>query len=300
MNSEPSLKWVRFDLFHENHYCMMGYVCVLTCFYFSASLLRTKHHENEKHMPCFNSCGAISRLVSTTRVLLRKRKRFWSIFSNVAHRPEYDSIGAFKRISQTFQEATSLLLHIYQCNKREFEFSIRSLTNKSVPKANVTPVVSNRAQSTLPDVTPPPPPTPLPEVTVLPDLNNRTEAKFSGGKKLILIIDLDMTLVHAIHEEESIGLFLNWLHGASESNEEDEWKKTLKDQIHTVELFYVDDNGSARMSNLLIKIRPGVREMLQTLSNSYEMIVYTQGENQYAEKVMQIIDPDKYPSFHSI
>ena len=117
--------------------------------------------------------------------------------------------------------------------------------------------------------------------------------KFLGGKKLVLIIDLDMTLVHAIHEEESTGLFLNWLHGASESNEEDEWKKTLKDQVHSVELFYVDDNGSARVSKLLIKIRPGVREMLQRLASSYEMIVYTQGENQYAEKVMQIIDPDK-------
>ena len=121
--------------------------------------------------------------------------------------------------------------------------------------------------------------------------------KFLGGKKLILIIDLDMTLVHAIHEEESMGLFLNWLHGASESNEEDEWKKTLKDQVHSIELFYVDDNGSARMSKLLIKIRPGVREMLQMLANSYEMIVYTQGENQYAEKVMQIVDPDKYSLF---
>ena len=118
-----------------------------------------------------------------------------------------------------------------------------------------------------------------------------------GGKKLILIIDLDMTLVHAIHEEESIGLFLNWLHGASESNEEDEWKKTLKDQVHSIELFYVDDNGIGRMSKLRIKIRPGVREMLQMLANSYEMIVYTQGENQYAEKVMQIVDPDKYSLF---
>lgn len=293
MSSEPTLKWVRFDLFHENRYCMMGYVRVLTCFHFSASLLRAINHESERRLPCFISCGATSRLVFTTHDLLKRKRRSWSIFSNVAQRPEVDAIGAFKRIPQSFQEATGLLLHIYQCKKREFEFSIRSLTNKSVPKANASPVLSNRAQSSLPDITSPPPATPLPEVTVLPELSNRKEVKFLGGKKLVLIIDLDMTLVHAIHEEESIGLFLNWLHGASESNEEDEWKKTLKDQVHSVELFYVDDNGSARVSKLLIKIRPGVREMLQTLASSYEMIVYTQGENQYAEKVMQIIDPDK-------
>ena len=33
--------------------------------------------------------------------------------------------------------------------------------------------------------------------------------------------------------------------------------------------------------------------MLRTQAASYEMIVYTQGEDQSAEKVMEFIDPDK-------
>ena len=187
-----------------------------------------------------------------------------------------------------------MLIHIYQCNKREFEYSLRSMMNKclNVTQSHVS-VKRPQVLSNMPSVPPVSSVTQLSYVTVLPELDNRAEVRFLEGKKLILIIDLDMTLVHAIHEEESMGLFLNWLHGASESNEEDEWKQALKDQIHSIELFYVDDNGSAHMSKLLIKIRPGVREMLQTLANTYEMIVYTQGESQYAERVMQILDPGK-------
>lgn len=101
-----------------------------------------------------------------------------------------------------------------------------------------------------------------------------------------------MTLVHAIHEEEGIARFNNWLYGASRSAEEEAWKQTLRPQLHAFDLVYIDEEGAQRLSHLLIKVRPGVQALLHTLASSYEMMVYTQGEDQYAEKVMQFIDPD--------
>ena len=146
--------------------------------------------------------------------------------------------------------------------------------------------------------------TPVPDVkaTPLSDLKGSLPSNPRGTplprsqpaqSKLILIIDLDLTLVHAIHEDEAIARFNNWLYGASRSAEEDQWKQTLRPQLHSFELMYIDDEGTQRVSHLLMKVRPGVQFLLRTLAASYEMIVYTQGEDQYAEKVMEFIDPDK-------
>ena len=132
-------------------------------------------------------------------------------------------------------------------------------------------------------------------VVRLPDLPSTLPlppTPHSFQSKLILIIDLDMTLVHAIHEEEGIARFNNWLYGASRSAEEEAWKQTLRPQLHAFDLVYIDEGGAQRLSHLLIKVRPGVQALLHTLASSYEMMVYTQGEDQYAEKVMQFIDPD--------
>ena len=132
-------------------------------------------------------------------------------------------------------------------------------------------------------------------VVRLPDLPSTLPlppTPHSFQSKLSLIIDLDMTLVHAIHEEEGIARFNNWLYGASRSAEEEAWKQTLRPQLHAFDLVYIDEEGAQRLSHLLIKVRPGVQALLHTLASSYEMMVDTQGEDQYAEKVMQFIDPD--------
>ena len=132
-------------------------------------------------------------------------------------------------------------------------------------------------------------------VVRLPDLPSTLPlppTPHSFQSQLILIMDLDMTLVHAIHEEEGIARFNNWLYGASRSAEEEAWKQTLRPQLHAFDLVYIDEEGAQRLSHLLIKVRPGVQALLHTLASSYEMMVYTQGEDQYAEKVMQFIDPD--------
>ena len=60
-----------------------------------------------------------------------------------------------------------------------------------------------------------------------------------------------------------------------------------------IDLSYIDDNGNNRSSNLLLKIRPGVHEFLSTLAQYFELIIYTQGEEQYAQQVIKILDPQE-------
>lgn len=43
-----------------------------------------------------------------------------------------------------------------------------------------------------------------------------------------------------------------------------------------------------------MKLRPGVRELLNKLKNKYELVVYTQGEADYARNVIYALDPEKY------
>lgn len=108
---------------------------------------------------------------------------------------------------------------------------------------------------------------------------------------MILIVDIDLTIVHAIHDDESIDRFKLWLNEESSSSDENDWKKALRLQLEEIELSYIDDNGNSRLSKLLLKVRPGVREFLSTLAQQYELIIYTQGEDQYAQQVISLLDP---------
>lgn len=110
---------------------------------------------------------------------------------------------------------------------------------------------------------------------------------------MILIVDIDLTVIHAIHDEESIHRFKLWLDEESSSYEEKEWKQALRSHLESIEVPYIDDCGNSRNSNLLLKIRPGIRTFLETLSKQYELIIYTQGEDQYARQVLPILDPDQ-------
>ena len=132
---------------------------------------------------------------------------------------------------------------------------------------------------------PPAPPAPQKrerEMISLPDLS------VDKNKQLILIIDLDLTLVHAIHDDDAIASFHQWFSKVADTA----WVQEIQTQLTSLELFYVDDSGSSRMSNLLMKARPGVSSLLHELSARYELMIYTQGEAQYAEQVIHLLDPD--------
>lgn len=90
-----------------------------------------------------------------------------------------------------------------------------------------------------------------------------------GAKKLSLVLDLDHTLLHAVRVDDVVG----------------EIKQTAED-IH---FFFIP--GLAQQH--VVKLRPGLTEFLTELSVLYDLFIYTHGTRLYAEKIVNIIDPDE-------
>ena len=85
-------------------------------------------------------------------------------------------------------------------------------------------------------------------------------------KKLVLLVDLDLTLIHT-------SSYVN--RGC---------------EIEGIQPIYFE--GSAGGATWL-RLRPGAKEFLQNLSSTYEMYVCTMGTLPYARAVLQVLDPDQ-------
>ncbi|KAF7684319.1 RNA polymerase II subunit A C-terminal domain phosphatase [Astathelohania contejeani] len=94
--------------------------------------------------------------------------------------------------------------------------------------------------------------------------------------KLILILDLDQTLIHASmnpHIEDLISK-----HSSSSID-------PLQSEIDSIHSFVIDN------INYYIKLRPHLSDFLKKLQPFYQFFVYTMGNRIYANKVISIIDP---------
>lgn len=92
--------------------------------------------------------------------------------------------------------------------------------------------------------------------------NSLEEAKTQSllkDKKLILVLDLDHTLIHTVQ-------------GIVDDPD--------------VHHFYIDGNGFST------KLRPFLFEFLRRLSGLYEFCVYTMGSNKYADQIVELVDPE--------
>ncbi|KAL5723125.1 hypothetical protein ACHQM5_006559 [Ranunculus cassubicifolius] len=88
--------------------------------------------------------------------------------------------------------------------------------------------------------------------------------KSSHGKKQekkVLVLDLDETLVHARHEMfgEEADLSFNLV-----------------------------EEGC----NYYVKLRPGVREFLERVSEIFNVVIFTASEKEYADKIIDFLDPE--------
>eukprot|EP01060_Flectonema_neradi_P023089 TRINITY_DN31306_c0_g1_i1.p1 TRINITY_DN31306_c0_g1~~TRINITY_DN31306_c0_g1_i1.p1 ORF type:complete len:356 (+),score=37.40 TRINITY_DN31306_c0_g1_i1:39-1106(+) len=81
-------------------------------------------------------------------------------------------------------------------------------------------------------------------------------------KKLVAILDLDHTLIHAV----------------------DAPRKEMKGSFHTMTL---------KQKKYLVKLRPGLDEFLTELSKDFELHVFTHGMRNYAKGILSILDPSK-------
>ena len=109
-------------------------------------------------------------------------------------------------------------------------------------------------------------------------IDQDTRLRLLRNRKLSLVVDLDLTVIHA-SVDPTIG---EWQNDETNPNHD-----AVKDVRH----FDMADNPlSARPSTYYIKLRPGLSQFFKTISEKYEMHVYTMGTRDYAEHVVDIID----------
>jgi len=108
-----------------------------------------------------------------------------------------------------------------------------------------------------------------------------SKRRLLNARKLSLVVDLDQTIIHAA-VDPTIG---EWQKDPDNPNYE-----ALKD----VRAFQLQDDGPGiRACWYYIKLRPGLEQFLENVSEKYELHIYTMGTRQYAKEIAKIVDPDR-------
>jgi RNA polymerase II subunit A C-terminal domain phosphatase len=111
--------------------------------------------------------------------------------------------------------------------------------------------------------------------------DEEAKRRLLDSKKLSLVVDLDQTIIHATVDPT----VAEWQRDPSNPN---------YDAVKDVRAFQlVDDGPGARGCWYYIKLRPGLEEFLQKISECYELHIYTMGTRAYAENIAKIIDPER-------
>ncbi|KAL8834177.1 MAG: hypothetical protein Q9170_003878 [Blastenia crenularia] len=110
---------------------------------------------------------------------------------------------------------------------------------------------------------------------------DEAKRRLLASKKLSLVVDLDQTVIQAC-VEPTIG---EWMRNPENPNHE-----AVK-EVREFQL--VEDTLGARGCWYYIKLRPGLETFLEQMSRLYEMHIYTMGTRGYAQKIAQIIDPQR-------
>ncbi|KAJ2490634.1 CTD phosphatase Fcp1 [Coemansia sp. RSA 2050] len=132
---------------------------------------------------------------------------------------------------------------------------------------------------------------------VAADIDADTRNSLWDQQKLSLIIDLDQTIIHANATLDS--QFESWLidnydgpqiNGSSKKVEAPEGESPPVRRLPSdVGSFYLTDSPL----RYFIKMRPGLQEFLERVSQMYEMHIYTMGTKPYANAVAAMIDPER-------
>ncbi|KAH8175203.1 NLI interacting factor-like phosphatase domain-containing protein [Sarocladium implicatum] len=107
---------------------------------------------------------------------------------------------------------------------------------------------------------------------------HNTQKNLLRHRKLSLVVDLDQTIIHACVDPTI-----------------EKWQKDPSSPNHSVvqdiRSFWLDDATGGQ--TYYIKLRPGLQEFLEEVSQMYEMHVYTMGTRAYAQNIARFIDPDR-------
>ena len=123
------------------------------------------------------------------------------------------------------------------------------------------------------------------------DLDKQITTRLKNEKKLVLVVDLDQTVIHC-GVDPTIG---EWKADPSNPNYE-----TLKDvkcfsleEEPILPLIYMGPKPPVRTCWYYVKIRPGLKEFFEKIAPLYEMHIYTMATRAYALEIAKIIDPYK-------
>ncbi|ONH69761.1 RNA polymerase II subunit A C-terminal domain phosphatase [Cyberlindnera fabianii] len=126
------------------------------------------------------------------------------------------------------------------------------------------------------------------------DEAEKVEEKWQKGliseKKLILVVDLDQTVIHAT-VDPTIG---EWMKDESNPN-----YPSLKD-VKSFELeedvvispSYKGPRPPPFSRTYYVKLRPGLQQFLERIAEKYELHIYTMGTRSYAKSIAHCIDPE--------
>ena len=109
-----------------------------------------------------------------------------------------------------------------------------------------------------------------------------TQKRLLRQRKLSLVVDLDQTIIHACIEP-TVG---EWQRDPANPNH---------DAVKDVKNFQLNEDGPRGLASgctYFIKLRPGLGQFLEEVSDMYEMHVYTMGTRAYALNIARIVDPD--------
>jgi len=111
--------------------------------------------------------------------------------------------------------------------------------------------------------------------------DEEAKRRLLSSRKLSLVVDLDQTIIHATVDPT----VAEWQNDPSNPNH-----GAVKD-VQKFQL--LDDSPGARGCWYYIKLRPGLKEFLDTISKCYELHIYTMGTRAYAQHIARIVDPDR-------
>jgi len=112
-------------------------------------------------------------------------------------------------------------------------------------------------------------------------IDEEAKKRLLASRKLSLVVDLDQTIIHAAVDPT----IAEWQKDKDNPNHE-----AVKD-VRAFQL--VDDGPGMRGCWYYIKLRPGLFEFLEHVSQLYELHIYTMGTRQYAQQIADIVDPKR-------